>query len=58
MSTKDFFANVTLDETLFDDDGYDVLVNFYHNGYAFWLNISKEELESTLATYGNIRLSK
>ena len=58
VSIKDFFANVTLDETLFDDDGYDVLVNFYHNGYAFWLNISKEELESTLATYGNIQLSK
>jgi hypothetical protein len=56
VDTEDFFANVTLDETLFDDDGYDVLVNFYHNGYAFWLNLSKEELESMLATYGAIQL--
>ena len=58
MNAEDFFANVELDETLFDDDGYDVLVQFYHNGYAFWLNLSKEELESMLATYGYVQLSK
>ncbi len=54
VDTKYFFEYVTLDEHLFEDGKQTTLVVI--NGYHFWLNLTKEELQNILSQYGSIEI--
>ena len=54
VDTKYFFEYVTLDEHLFEDGKQTTLVVI--NGYHFWLNLTKEELQNILNQYGSIEI--